>query len=73
MIATVVFLALTAVMLAVAPPDLVSDLGPAESLPRLFVLVAGVAGVFFLLVGPFVALCPAVIGQHGRRVDSAAQ
>lgn len=56
LVATVVFLGLTAVMLVLAPPDLVSDLGPAENLSRLFVLVAGVAGAFFLLVGPAVAV-----------------
>ena len=56
LVATVVFIGLTAVMLAFAGSDVVSELQLTGSVPRLMVLVALGAGAFFLLLGPAVAL-----------------
>lgn len=56
LLATAVFVGLTVVMAAMAPSDLLDDLEVAGNMPRLVALVAGVAGAFFLLVGPAVAL-----------------
>lgn len=55
LVSAVVFMALTFLMLSLAPEETVETADLGGTIPRLTLLIGGLAGVFFLVVGPTVA------------------